>query len=318
LCLPAGRKRELYLDKRGGQMVSFDEGLCTSCGLCVKVCLRGVLEEGEKSPVVVDPASCMICGHCKAVCPTSAPSFSNLNEGEFELTPDINELPNPSLFLRFLRRRRSLRNYKSNPVEIEKLKMIIEAGRFAPTGGNRQGCEYIVVTGRKILDQVCTLTIQTLQEQSRISKEVVRRTPQSKESLSEEYITFQQVPSSLIGRIAKKWEEGEDQLLYHAPALILIHMKERGISFPQVEASLSAMHMILMAETLGLGTCIIGFLIFAIKHSEKLREVLEIPSDRQVHIAFTVGYSSVIFLRLVARYPPKVKWIDDLKRKNSF
>jgi nitroreductase len=70
------------------------------------------------------------------------------------------------------------------------------------------------------------------------------------------------------------------------------------------------MNMILMAETLGLGTCIIGFLVFAIKHSEKIREVLEIQSDRQVHIAFTVGYPDIKFFRLVARNPAEAKWIN--------
>jgi len=296
-------------------MISIDENRCTLCGLCIRVCLRGVLKEEKKSIVVIDPASCNLCGHCKAICPTDAPKFSNLNENEFELTPNIEEMPNPSSFLRFLRRRRSQRIYSSKPVEIEKLKMIIEAGRFAPTGGNRQGCEYIVVTGRKILDRVCTLTIQTLQEQGKLVKEALDRYHRSKVPLREEYITMQYYPS-LVDRIAEKWKEGIDQLLYHAPVLILVHMKQGITTTPQVDASLSAMHMILMAETLGLGTCINGFLFFALHHSGELREVLEIPSDHQVHVAFTVGYSDVEFLRLVARNPAKIKWIDDLPGKN--
>jgi len=296
-------------------MVSIDENRCTLCGLCIRVCLRGVLKEEKKNIVVIDPASCILCGHCKAICPTDAPKFSNLSENEFELTPNIEEMPNPSSFLRFLRRRRSQRIYSSKPVEIEKLKMIIDAGRFAPTGGNRQGCEYIVVTGRKILDRVCTLTIQTLQEQGKLVKEALDRYHRSKVPLREEYITMQYYPS-LVDRIAEKWKEGIDQLLYHAPVLILVHMKQGITTTPQVDASLSAMHMILMAETLGLGTCINGFLFFALHHSGELREVLEIPSDHQVHVAFTVGYSDVEFLRLVARNPAKIKWIDDLPGKN--
>ena len=296
-------------------MVSIDENRCTLCGLCIRVCLRGVLKEEKKRIVVIDPASCNLCGHCKAICPADAPKFSNLNENEFEPAPNIDEMPNPSFFLRFLRRRRSQRIYSSKPVEIEKLKMIIEAGRFAPTGGNRQGCEYIVVTGRKILDRVCTLTIQTLQEQGKLVKEALDRYHRSKVPLPEAYITMQYYPS-LVDRIAEKWKEGVDQLLYHAPVLILVHMKQGITTTPQVDASLSAMHMILMAETLGLGTCINGFLFFALHHSGELREVLEIPSDHQVHVAFTVGYSDVEFLRLVARNPAKIKWIGEFSEKN--
>jgi nitroreductase/NAD-dependent dihydropyrimidine dehydrogenase PreA subunit len=292
-------------------MISIDENRCTLCGLCVRICLRGVLEEREKEVAVVDPSACNLCGHCKAVCPTDAPRLSDLNENEFELAPTMDELPKPAVLFRFLRCRRSQRIYKSKPVETEKIKKIIEAGRFAPTGGNRQGCEYIVVTGTKILDRVRTLAIQTLQEQGKYVKEAVDRYHQSKEPLPEEYITMQYYPSSFVDRMAERWKEGKDLLLYHAPVLILVHMREGLTTTPQVDASLSAMHMVLMAETLGLGTCIIGFLVFAIKHSGELREVLEIPPNHQVHVAFTVGYSDVEFLRLVARNPAKIKWITD-------
>ena len=84
-----------------------------------------------------------------------------------------------------------------------------------------------------------------------------------------------------------------------------------------MDASLSAMHMILMAETLGLGSCINGFIFFALNHSKELREVLEIPSDHGVHVAFTLGYSDVEFLRLVARNPAKIKWIGELPGENA-
>jgi nitroreductase len=269
------------------------------------------LEERKKRIEVIEPDSCILCGHCKAICPTDAPRLSNFRENEFELAPNIDELPDPAALLQFLRRRRSQRIYNNKPVETETLERIIEAGRFAPTGGNRQGCEYTVVVGRKILDRVCAFAIQTLQEQGKLVKEALDRHHRLKEPLPKEYVTMQYYPVSFVDRMAEKWKEGEDQLLYHAPVLILIHMKRGLTTTPQVDASLSAMHMILMAEALGLGTCMIGFLVFAIKHSGKLREVLEIPSDHQVHIAFTVGHSEVQFLRLVARNPAKVKWIMD-------
>jgi nitroreductase len=135
-----------------------------------------------------------------------APSFLNLNENEFEPSPNFDDLPHPSVFLRFLRRRRSLRVYKSKPVEIEKLKMIKEAGRFAPTGGNRQECGYIVVMEKEILDRVRSLAIQTMQKQAKMLKKTVDHCHLLKEPLSEKYITFQQVPSSFINRMAKKAE----------------------------------------------------------------------------------------------------------------
>ncbi len=156
-------------------MISIDESKCTQCGLCVPVCVRRILEEDGERIRVTDPALCNYCGHCKAVCPGNAPFFSNLEEGEFEDLPKVEKLPQASDFLRFLRRRRSLRLYRDKPVEVEKLKTILEAGRFAPTGGNRQACEYVVVRGRKVLDRVATLTLQALDEEGRRIREAIER-----------------------------------------------------------------------------------------------------------------------------------------------
>ena len=291
-------------------MTLIDGNRCTSCGRCGSVCLRGILREGDTGVVVTDPEQCIFCGHCKAVCPTNAPGFSHLDENEFELILNADKLSDPSEFLRFLRRRRSTRVYKEKSLEIRKLRMILEAGRFAPTGGNRQPCQYIVVRGRQLLDQASILGIQTLQRLGESVKEAFDRYRQLEEPLPEEFIPIQNYPP-VWERIAKKWEEGMDLLLYHAPALILIHTKRGATTTADVDAGLSAMHMILMAETMGLGTCLNGFLVTALKRSKELREVLEVPDDHQVHVAFTIGYPDVEFLRVVARNPAKVKWVGN-------
>jgi len=291
-------------------MISIDRKRCTLCGLCVPVCVRRILEEGDKEVAITEPELCIFCGHCKAVCPANAPSFSHLDEAEFEPVADADKLPDPSEFLRFLRRRRSTRVYKKKPVEVEKLKRILEAGRFAPTGGNRQPCEYTVIRGRKLLDRAGLLAIQTLHRLGESVKEAFRRHDQLKEPLPEEFIPIQNYPP-VWERMARKWEEGIDLLFYHAPALILIGTKQGATTSGDVDAGLSAMQMTLMAETMGLGTCLNGFLVSALKRSDELRKVLKIPDDHQVHATLTVGYPDVEFLRVVARNPVKVEWLGD-------
>ena len=294
-------------------MISIEESRCTQCGLCIPVCVRRILEKDEKGVRIIDAGMCLSCGHCKAICPTDAPIFSHLVEKEFEAIPKAEALPDPSAFLRFLRRRRSLRLYQSKPVELEKLQMILEAGRFAPTGANRQACEYVVVNNRKILDRVCTLATQALQEEGQRVKEALDRLHRLKEPLPEKYILKQFSPP-VWDRIARKWmEEGVDQLFYHAPALVLIHMEKGVTTTPDVDTAMAGMQMVLMAESLALGTCFIGYLVSVLENSAELKKVLEIPRDHQAHVAFTVGYPQAKFLRLVGRNPIKVKWIGDSK-----
>ena len=292
-------------------MISIDEQKCTLCGECIPVCVRRILQKGEKSLEIIDPAMCLYCGHCKAVCPSDAPQFSEGND-QFIPLPDKKEVPSASVFFRFLRRRRSLRVYQERPVEKVKLKMLVEAGRYAPTGANRQACEYVAVGGRKMLDVVCTLAIQNLQEQGKAIQEVIDQHNRLKKPLPEELISRQNLPA-VWERIARKWEEGVDQLLHHAPALIIIHMQKDMATTPEVDAAIASTQMILLAETLGLGTCYIGFLIWAIESSEELKKILGIPPDHKALIAFTVGYPDVQFFRFVARNPAKVHWVGEFE-----
>jgi nitroreductase len=48
-----------------------------------------------------------------------------------------------------IKQRRSVRDYKDQPVSEDKLQKVIEAGRIAPSGGNRQAWKFIVIRDSK-------------------------------------------------------------------------------------------------------------------------------------------------------------------------
>ena len=50
--------------------------------------------------------------------------------------------------LEAINRRQSIRDYKDTPVPDDKLRRVLEAGRMAPSGGNRQEIMLIVVTDK--------------------------------------------------------------------------------------------------------------------------------------------------------------------------
>ena len=296
-------------------MISIERTLCNSCGICVTICPRRILRLEEEGVKVTDPAMCMTCGHCKAVCPTNAPKF-NLGDEGFESIPQKEEIPSPSAFLHFIRRRRSIRRYVEKPIEKEKLAMIVQAGRYSPTGGNRQACEFTVVSGRKTLNEVCTLAIQQLLNEARLIREIFNRQERLKEPVPEEYISKQALPS-VWERIGRAWEGGQDQLLYHAPSLILIHLNEGLATTGVIDAGIASINMIHMAETLGLGACYIAFLVWAVQGSKALQSFLKIPVSNRLHIAFTVGYPKVKYLRLVDRRPAKIAWLGTHEKEDQ-
>ncbi|MDI6616310.1 MAG: 4Fe-4S binding protein, partial [Syntrophaceae bacterium] len=68
------------------ELIRIDEEKCTSCGLCIPLCVRGILEEGERAARVTNPDGCTLCGHCKAVCPVDAPALVVLHINPSEST----------------------------------------------------------------------------------------------------------------------------------------------------------------------------------------------------------------------------------------
>ena len=68
-------------------------------------------------------------------------------------------------FIDLVRKRRSIRKYKSDPVTEEKLKYVLEAARIAPSWQNRQCWKYIIVTDealrKKIIERTSPPTLPT-------------------------------------------------------------------------------------------------------------------------------------------------------------
>ena len=56
--------------------------------------------------------------------------------------------------LKAIRKRRSVRKFTGDIVPREDLEKIVDAGRLAASGSNRQPWEFIVVTDREIIDQL--------------------------------------------------------------------------------------------------------------------------------------------------------------------
>ena len=56
--------------------------------------------------------------------------------------------------LEAIRKRRSVRQYTGDPIPREDLEIIVDAGRFAATGGNKQPWDFIVVTQRDIIEHL--------------------------------------------------------------------------------------------------------------------------------------------------------------------
>ena len=149
--------------------------------------------------------------------------------------------------------RRSIRKYKQQPVEQEKLRQILECGINAPNGQNKQSWEIRVV--------------------------------------NQEYISeLDSLNRSLA--IAKGADESKIRhASYGAPVMIFI-ANDTTYDFSQVDCGLLGANMILTAESLDLGSCCLGGIARTMKQpeAESLLKRLELPENYNLLYAISFGY----------------------------
>lgn len=129
-------------------MVQIDSKKCVGCGLCAADCISLNIQVEAGKANVQD--ACFLCGHCVAICPKNAVSIpeydmedvENYEEGKFTLEADQ--------FLRSIKFRRSIRDFKPQIVEQEVLERLLQAGRYTATAKNSQNCCFVFVQEKRM------------------------------------------------------------------------------------------------------------------------------------------------------------------------
>ena len=167
--------------------------------------------------------------------------------------------------LEAIRTRRSTRKFKAQPVELEKLQAVVEAGRFGPTGGNAK--EKPALSG-------CIAKLKEL-VQSAFAKMELR------EDL------YKSLKNSIA--LARK---GNYSFCYTAPVLIVVaNKKEYGNNMADVACAVE--NMMLAANELDLGSCYINQLKW-LNEDPALLEYLRglgLREDERVYASVAIGYA---------------------------
>ncbi|MCD8054608.1 MAG: nitroreductase family protein [Lachnospiraceae bacterium] len=133
--------------------------------------------------------------------------------------------------LQTIMNRRSTRKYNEMPVTEEQLSAIVEAGRFAPTGGNCQTIHFVVLMNPEIREKLRGLVQEAFAGME----------------LSEDLY------ASLQNSIRRS-KSGKYAFDYHAPILIVV-ANRRGYPNAMADSACALQNMMLEAESLGVGSC---------------------------------------------------------------
>ncbi len=279
---------------------------CTGCGLCAKACVGEVIEMKGKKAVVVNRDRCCLCGHCVSVCPADAVRDSLSSRKDTSLI-DPAALPSAKSLRLFFRARRSVRFYKDKPVSRKDIEKILEAATSAPTAGNRQDVDYLVLTDANEIRELREMVFPVVYKMfSMFNNRAIK--PILGAAIGRENVDSLKEYMPLLDMFQERWvTEGDDRIFFSAPTMIIVHGSKYddtvglGCAIGLYQASL-------MAQAMNVGTCYNGFLQVAINNNKKVKQFLGIPAMNKCYGALTMGYPKMKYRREVKRNPPKVTW----------
>ena len=250
--------------------ITIKEELCVGCGLCVADCPNSylVLDGGKAKPA---GPSCIECGHCFAICPENAVIMNNYDTSDCEDAVPMTRF-DPDVLLAAMKSRRTVRRFLDKEVEPEKIKKIIEAGRYCQTAGNGQTVEFTIL-GEK---------------QKEIEKTCVSM-----------FRFFYRVGSVFDASMRRRTID--DNFFFKGAPLVII-VSGKG----DMNRGLASSYMELMAESLGLGVLISGFTEGCLLLNPFLRSKAGLKKGHKIYSVMVIGYPAVKYRRTVPRKPAKV------------
>jgi len=266
-----------------------DEDKCKKDGICAGECPMAIIrlkkDDGFPGLVPGGEAMCLACGHCVAVCPHGALSHKQV---PIEACPAIQKemAIDEKQAVQFLRSRRSIRFFKEEPLDKEKIRRLIEIARYAPTAANGQLVEWLVLTDAATIKKVAGMAVDWM-------REVLEKDPQS----APPYMPV----------VVRSWDMGFDAVLWNAPALVVASAPEEATN-GMVDVTLALSYFELAAPRLGLGTCWAGLVEGALLASSAVREALGLPDGHPYYYPLMVGYPKARYYRLPERKVPKITW----------
>jgi nitroreductase len=189
-----------------------------------------------------------------------------------------------------IRKRRAVRLYRPDPVSRQDILTVLNAANYAPSALNRQQWEFLVVTGKKILEMgesyESTLNDYLAHWDASPMRDFITR---------DEFIRF-----------AGTYGGAPVVIVVLTPTDDIPNFRKANLE----SASAALENLLLAATALGLGTC---WMTGPLRDEKTLRRILSVPDDREIVAITPLGHPEKIPVapaRLDPAMEQKARWVD--------
>ncbi len=281
--------------------VEIDGQSCAKCGKCVDICPIDVLAMTDGRVAVRDDSAfgCVSCGHCMMVCPKGCITVTGrgLSPEDLLPLPPQEERASADALAALMLSRRSVRRFTDREVAQADIKRIVEMAASAPMGIPPWDVGCVTVLGREKVRELAAEIIKGYEGFLKIFRPwlLSLMRPFTGRTTCEKFRYFIRPLAELY---VGSRSEGRDVLFYDAPAVMIFHHSPYA---EVVDVTIACTYAMLAAESLGLGSTIIGGAPPILQRNKALCCCLGIPPGNTPAMALILGHPDVKFQRAIRR-----------------
>jgi len=238
--------------------IKINKEKCTGCGLCVSVCKDYSLKIKDQKVSVSDSPTfgCIGCGHCMAICPSDAIEIQGrtLSSDDLFDLPDKEKAASYEQLLSLLQCRRSIREFKDIPIGNDLINKILEAAQTAPMGLPPSDVNVLVLNSKDKVHAFAKDFCSYLEGMKWFVSDwfLFLMRPLWGKSNDE---LFRGFVRPLFHVYTENMRAGVNLVNYDAPLSMYFY----GSPYADpADPIIAATYAMIAAETLGLGTCMLG------------------------------------------------------------
>ncbi len=295
----------MTLSFRESAVPTIDAQRCNACGRCAQVCGTATLalDQGRVSVAQRSFMGCFACGQCMAICPNAAIRV----EGRRFSPNDLVDLPSPRATAdqldALLLARRSIRRFTAQEVDRATVDRILAMTSTAPMGIPPSEVGIVVFHGRDKVHQFAAEAVAWFGKMLRMFHPLMLALMRPMMGKVQAQV-MREFVRPLFQGITADWAAGRDHFTYDAPLVMLFHCPASG---DPADAHIAATYAMLAAESLGLGTCMLGTPV-ALERNAAFKAKHGIPKDDKIGLAVIMGYPDARFRRGIRRQLASVRF----------